>query len=485
MNLYDAPHVPAFVSDAGAIGPHGNRVMESSNVRWSSRFAFLMAAVGSAVGLANIWRFPYTAGVSGGAAFVLVYLGAVVLLALPLVIAELTLGRRGKGAPPTAIRNVARESGRSPNWGWMGVILGGFGGMLALSFYSVVGGWTMAYAVEMASGAMQGAGIEGAQQAFAELNGNPWALLGWFSVFIGATIFISARGVNAGVERAVKLMMPALFVLLVMMVAYAVRVGDFARAVDFLFTPDFSKLDTGIVLAAFGQAFFSVSVGLTALVAYGAYIRKATSIPRSALIIVSVDTLIALLAGLAIFPIIFAFGLEPDAGPGLVFITLPFVFGDIPGGQLFGTIFFVLLLFAALTSSIGMLEAPVAWLAERTPLGRTGAALLAGGISWMLGVLAVLSMNVLSGYYPLDGIAIFAGKTFFDLFDFLVINIMMPLGGILIAVFTGWLVHRRYTEAELYGERPTAWYGAWRFLLRYVAPVILLGVFVDMLIRAG
>lgn len=455
-----------------------------TKVRWSSRFAFLMAAVGSAVGLANIWRFPYTAGVSGGGAFVLVYLGAVILLALPLVIAELTLGRRGKGAPPKAIRTVAEESGLSPNWGWMGVILGGFGGMLALSFYAVVGGWTMAYVAEMGSGALQGVSTDEAAAVFEGLNGNPWSLLAWFSIFIGATIFISARGVRAGVERAVKLMMPALFVMLLMMVGYAVKVGEFGQAVRFLFMPDFSKLTTGIVLAAFGQAFFSVSVGLTALVAYGSYIRRETSIPQSALIIVSVDTLVAILAGLAIFPIIFAFGLEPDAGPGLVFITLPFVFGDIPGGQLFGTMFFVLLLFAALTSSIGMLEAPVAWLAERTRLKRTGAAILAGGISWCLGVLAVLSQNRLSDFYPLDGIAIFSGKTFFDLFDFLVINIMMPLGGILIAVFTGWLVHRKFTQQELYGDKPTIWFSAWRILVRYVAPVILLGVFLDMLTQA-
>jgi NSS family neurotransmitter:Na+ symporter len=459
--------------------------MSSANkVRWSSRFAFLMAAVGSAVGLANIWRFPYTAGVSGGGAFVLVYLGAVVVLALPLVIAELTLGRRGKAAPPKAIRNVAEESGRSPNWGWMGVILGGFGGMLALSFYAVVGGWTIAYVIEMASGSLQGVSTEEAQATFGSLNGNPWTLLMWFSIFIGATILISARGIRAGVERAVKLMMPALFIMLLIMVGYAVKVGDFDQAVRFLFNPDFSKLNASIVLAAFGQAFFSVSVGLTALVAYGSYIRKQTSIPQSALIIVSVDTLVALLAGLAIFPIIFAFGLEPDAGPGLVFITLPFVFGGIPGGQIFGTIFFLLLLFAAVTSSIGMIEAPVAWLAERTRLKRKGAALLAGGISWFLGVFAVLSQNRLSEFYPLDGIAIFSGKTFFDLFDFLVINIMMPLGGILIAIFTGWLVHRKFTQQELYGDKPTIWYRAWRVLVRYVAPLLLLGVFLDMLLQA-
>lgn len=456
-----------------------------TKVRWSSKLTFLMAAVGSAVGLANIWRFPYTAGVSGGGAFVLVYLGAVVLLALPLVIAELTIGRRGKAAPPRAIRNVAVESGRTPNWGWMGVILGGFGGTLALSFYSVVGGWTLAYMVEMARGALQGVTTEQAQAAFGALNGNPWVLLGWFSLFIGATIVISARGVNAGVEKAVKLMMPALFVMLLVMVAYAANVGEFGQALTFLFNPDFSKLNASVVMSAFGQAFFSVSVGLTALVAYGSYIRRDTSIPKSAVIIVGADTLVALLAGLAIFPIIFAFGLEPDAGPGLVFITLPFVFGEMPGGQLFGSIFFLLLLFAALTSSIGMLEAPVSWLAERTPLSRAGAALTAGAVGWCLGVLAVLSQNALADFYPLDGIAIFSGKTFFDLFDFLVINIMMPLGSILIAVFTGWLVHRRVTEQELYGDSPTIGYKAWRFLLRYVAPIVLLGVFIDMLLQAG
>lgn len=456
----------------------------ANTVRWSSRFAFLMAAVGSAVGLANIYRFPYTAGVSGGGAFVLVYLAAVVLLALPLVIAELTIGRRGKAAPPQAIRNVAAESGLSPNWGWMGVILGGFGGMLALSFYAVVGGWTMAFMVDMATGAVSNATAEEASALFGKLNARPLVLLGWFTAFVCATIFISARGIHAGVEKAVKLMMPALLVLLVMMVIYAFSVGDFEGALRFLFTPDFSKIDTEVVLAAAGQAFFSVSVGMTALVAYGAYIRSSTPIPQSAAIIVGVDTLVALLAGLAIFPIIFAFGVEADAGPGLVFITLPIVFAGMPGGEVFGTLFFLLLLFAALTSSIGMIEAPVSWLAERTRLGRGGAALAVGGISWSLGVLAALSFNLLADVHPLGGIPVFEGKTFFDLFDFMVVNLMMPIGGILIAVFTGWRVRVAFSRDELYGDRPTIWFRAWRFSLRFVAPVVLLGVFVDMLIKA-
>lgn len=455
--------------------------MSMDKVRWSSRFTFLMAAVGSAVGLANIWRFPFTAGVSGGGAFVLIYLGAALLLALPLVIAELTVGRRGGSCPPYAIAAVAEESGHSPRWGWMGVILGVAGTILALSFYSVVGGWTLAYVVEMATGGLRHITTEEAQALFASLNASPWKLFAWFCAFIGATVAISSLGIRAGVENAVKLMMPALLVMLLVMVGYAVKVGDFGRAVDFLFTPDFSQVNAKIVMAAFGQAFFSVSVGLTSMMAYAAYIRKSTSIPRSALIIVILDTMVAILAGLAIFPIIFAFGLEPDAGPGLVFITLPFAFGQVAGGQFFGFVFFLLLLFAALTSSIAMLEAPVSWLCNRTRLGRAGAAMLAGGISWFLGIFAVLSMNRLSEFHPLGAFELFAGKTFFDLYDFIVINLMMPLGAILIAVFCGWMMKREYSQRELYGDRPTAWFGIWRFLLRYVAPVILLGVFIDML----
>jgi NSS family neurotransmitter:Na+ symporter len=453
----------------------------TEKIRWSSRFAFLLAAVGSAVGLANIWRFPFTAGVSGGGAFVIIYLGAVLLLALPLVIAEFMVGRRGSAPPPRAIAAVARESGHSANWGWMGVILGSCGGMLALAFYAVVGGWTTAYVVEMAMGGLQGISTEEAQSAFDALNENPWTLFAWFSAFIGITIFVSARGIRAGIERAVKFMMPALLIMLVVMVVYAINVGDFARAIDFLFTPDFSQVDARIVMAAFGQAFFSVSVGLTTLMAYGQYIRRRTSIPRSALIIVGADTLVALLAGLAIFPIIFAFGLDPGAGPGLVFITLPFAFGQIPGGQLFGTIFFLLLLFAALTSSIAMMEAPVSWLSDRTRLGRAGAAMTAGGISWLLGIFAVLSFNRLAGFYPLESIPVFSGKTFFALYDFLVTNIMMPLGGILVAIFCGWLMQRKFSSDELYGGEQTFWYRAWLILLRYLAPLVLLGVFVDMI----
>jgi NSS family neurotransmitter:Na+ symporter len=440
-----------------------------------------MAAMGSAIGLANIWRFPYTVGVSGGGAFVFVYIGAILLLALPILIAELMVGRRGAASPPTAIARVAEESGRSRSWGWVGVILGGVGAVLTLSFYSVVGGWTMAYSLRTATGALSAASSDASVAAFEALNGSPLALLFWFSLFLLVTVVVSARGLRNGVERVVKTLMPALLVMLLVLVFYAAWAGDFARAIEFLFTPDFSQITGKTIMAAFGQAFFSIGVGLTNLMAYGAYIERTTSIPRSALMVVSADTVVALLAGLAIFPIIFAHGMEPGAGPGLVFITLPVAFGQITGGMIFGAVFFLLLFFAALTSSISMMEAPVSWLNERTRLSRSGSAILTGAISWLLGIFAVFSFNVWSGVYPLGDIALFAGKTFFDLYDFIVTNVMLPLGGVVIAIFVGWVMRATFSGEELFGEHPGLWHRLWLFLVRFVAPVILLAVFYDML----
>ncbi len=452
----------------------------SGGLQWSSRFTFLLAAVGCAVGLGNIWRFPYTAGISGGGAFVLIYLAAVALLALPVLMAELMIGRRGAAGPPAAIAAVARESGRSANWRWMGIILGGVGAILALSFYAVVGAWTIAYTFKMASGQLQQVTAQDATRIFNVLTGSPGDLLAWFTAFFAATIFISARGLHAGVEKAVKFMMPTLFVMLLIMVAYAATVGDMARTLSFLFTPDFSKINVQVIMAAFGQAFFTVSVGITNMMAYGAYIQRDTKLPQASVIIVGADTAVALLAGLAIFPIIFMYGLEPEAGPGLVFMTLPFAFSQMPGGLIFGTIFFVLLFFAALTSSIAMLEAPVSWLRDATSLSRRNAALLAGSVSFVLGILAALSFNVLSDTHPLGAISIFEGKTFFDLFDFLVTNIMMPIGGILIAVFAGWLVKTKYSRDEFFGDRDSIAHYIWLFLVRFLAPLVLLYVFIDM-----
>jgi NSS family neurotransmitter:Na+ symporter len=452
----------------------------SSGLQWSSRHTFLMATIGCAVGLGNIWRFPYSAGVNGGGAFVLVYIGAVILLALPVLMAELLIGRRGGASPPGAIEAVAVESGRSASWRWMGIILGGVGAVMALSFYGVVGGWTLAYVFKMGTGQLQGVDAAQAKQIFDLLNATPESLYLWFTIFMGVTIYISTKGLHAGIERAVKFMMPALFVMLLVMVVYAMVVGDAAAALSFLFRPDFDKLNTTVILGAFGQAFFSVSVGITNVMAYGAYMQKQTNLPQSAAIIVGADTLVALLAGLAIFPIIFSFGLEPGAGPGLVFMTLPLAFGQIPGGLFFGCLFFLLLSFAALTSSIAMLEAPVSWLVDSVKVSRRSAALMAGGVAFFLGTFAALSFNVLSGVHPLGAISIFKDKGFFDLFDYFVINILMPLGGLLTAVFAGWVMKQKFSLDELYGGETNLSYRSWLFLVRFLAPLLLAYVFFDM-----
>jgi len=452
----------------------------TNRTQWSSRLTFIMAAVGCAVGLGNIWLFPFLVGMNGGGAFVVIYLLAVAVLALPILIAELMIGRRGAAGPPRAIAAVAKESGRSEAWSSMGVILGGLGALFALSFYAVAGGWAMAYAFKMATGQLQSVDATQATLTFDILNGSPGSLLPWSMAFVGLTIFISARGLHAGIEKAVKLMMPGLFVMLVGIVIYAGVVGDFSRAAQFLFTPDFTKLDSKTVLAAFGAAFFSISVGITNMMAYGAYIDRSTRIPSTAGIIVLADTAVALLAGLMIFPLLFQYGLQPTEGPGLVFMTLPIAFAQIPGGMLIGTLFFLLLFFAALTSSIGMLEPPVSLLTDATKMKRGTAALLSGSVGAFFGMLAVLSFNVLSDFHPLNAIATFEGKGVFESLIHLVLNLMMPIGGILIAIFAAWMVKAEFSRDELFNGRDTLAYRAWQILLRFVAPVLLAFVLIDV-----
>ena len=332
----------------------------------------------------------------------------------------------------------------------------------------------------MPAGQLQQVDAATTEQVFNALNGSAGSLVPWVVAFVATTVFISARGVQAGVEKAVKLMMPALFIMLAAMVVYAAVVGDFAQAVKFLFQPDFSKLNSTTILAAFGAAFFSVSVGLTNMAAYGAYVDKQTDIPRTAVAIVGADTAVALFAGLAIFPLIFAFGLKPGGGEGLVFMTLPIAFGQMPGGQFFGALFFLLLLFAALTSSIGMLETPVSWLRDATKLKRRSAALLSGGVGMVLAVLGALAFNVLSDVHPLNAIPTFEGKNFFATYIHLVLNIMMPIGGILICVFAGWMVKKHFSREELFRGVDSPAYSAWSVLVRFVTPLLLAFVLVDV-----
>ena len=335
--------------------------------------------------------------------------------------------------------------------------------------------------MKTASGQMANMQPEQIKTTFNLLNNNTTELYFWFCIFIGLTVYISSRGLHKGLEQAVRLMMPALFFMLVIMVIYAAIKGDFSSALRFLFNPDFSKLTPQVILTAFGQAFFSVSVGLTNLVAYGAYLRKDVNISRDASIIVGADSLVAILAGLAVFPIIFANNIEPSSGPGLVFQALPIAFSQTAGGLIFGALFFVLLFFAALTSSIAMIEAPVSWLCDETRLSRRMSAITVGFVGFLLGSLAALSFNLLSDIRPIGGIDILSDKGFFDLFAFIASDVIMPLGGLMIAVFSGWVVKRRFSLEELFEGKENSFYKTWLFLVRYVVPVLLILLFYQII----
>ena len=443
---------------------------------WSNWPTFIMAVAGSAVGLGNVWKFPYITGENGGGAFVIVYLACIAAIGLPVMIAEIMLGRRGRRSPVNSMVELARESNQSARWGLLGVMMM-LAAFLILSFYSVVAGWALPYVWHAVSGVFSGASADEVGGMFGGLLASPGQLLVWHTVFMVLTLAVSASGVKGGIERAVSILMPGLFVLLAVLIGYnlVADASSFARALGFLFDPDFSKLTWEAVLTAIGHAFFTLSVAGGAVFAYGSYLERDTSIASTSFAIATVDTLVALMAGLAIFPIVFANGLEPGAGPGLVFVTLPIAFGKMPAGQIIGTLFFVMLVFAAWTSSISMLEAIVEWLQERC-LGRGTASASVAGAAWLLGVTTVLSFNAWQDFHPLGFIDRFDGKTLFDLYDFLTANIMLPLGALLMAIFAGWLMSAEDTTEEL--AMGSSGYGLWRVLIRYVAPIGIGVIFV-------
>lgn len=435
--------------------------------QWSSRLAFILAATGSAVGLGNIWKFPYTAGENGGGAFVLVYLLCVALIGIPVMISEVLLGRRGRRSPINTMRELAGEERAPGPWfllGWLGVVAG----VLILSFYSVIAGWALGYLVRAASGAFTGIDAEGSAAMFAGLIGDPERLLAWHTVFMVLTVVIVARGVKSGLERAVTIMMPALLLIMVGLFVYAMGTPGFSEGVNYLFAFDMSAIVNRpeTVLDAMGQAFFTLSLGMGAIMIYGSYLPKQASIPQTVVVIALADTLVALLAGMVIFPIVFSNGLAPGSGPGLVFETLPLAFGQMDFGVAIASAFFLLLALAALTSAISIIEPLVAWLVENRGMSRVLAAATAGIVIWLLGIGSLLSFNILAEY------TVFFGRTFFDALDFLTSNIMLPLGGLLIALFAAWMMSRSSTEEELaVTERTRGAYNVWRFLVRYVTPV--------------
>lgn len=446
---------------------------------WSSRLTFLMASVGFAIGLGNIWRFPYIVGQNGGSAFILIYLCFALLIGVPLVMAEWTIGRRASGAASASgsFRGVAMQSGASPRWGAVGgmAVLAVF--MLML-IYTTIAGWTMDYFVRAISGAFNGITGEASAAAYSDLMSSPLRLVFWHTVVVILTVYINSRGLHGGIEKAVNILIPALFVSLVLMVAYSAVVGDMKAAVTFLLTPDFSKVTGETLLIALGQAFFSIGIAMAVMITYGSYLDKHTSIPQNAFIVVFADTLVALLAGFAIFPLVFQHGMAPNAGEGLVFQTLPVAFGALPAGSLFASIFFFLLIAAAITSCIGNFAPVVAWTEEKFGMTHARAAFTSGFAMWLLGLGSALSFNLLKDFHPLDFIPLFRGMTLFSLIDFIMANMLLPIGALLTAIFIGWLAARSSIRLET-GLKDGLAFNGWLFLIRYFIPFALVIVFVS------
>ncbi|MDG4812855.1 sodium-dependent transporter [Hydrogenovibrio sp. 3SP14C1] len=437
---------------------------------WTSQTVFIMAAIGSAVGLGNLWKFPYITGENGGGAFVLVYLLCIVLIGLPILIAEISLGRAGKASPPQAMANIVKATGANKLWVFLGfnAVLGG---LLILSFYAVIAGWGVAYFVESVSGTFIDMNAAQAQNHFDQFVSNPLVVLFWHTVVMLLTVLIVVKGVRSGIEKAINIMMPGLLIILLILLGYATTTGAFAQSFEFLFKPNFTALTSDSVLIALGHAFFTLSLGFGTMMVYGSYLPKNYSIVKASIWIVVADTLIALIAGLVIFSIVFGNGLEAGSGPGLLFQTLPVAFGQMSGGWFFGTLFFGMVVFAALSSSISMIEPAISWLEQNWNYTRKKAAWLLGSFAWLLGLGSVFSFNLWKGQTFLEG------KTFFESIDFLTSNIMLPLGGMFTALFVGWVwtLQQRNDETGM----PSKWSGTYSVIVKWVAPILVFIVFFE------
>lgn len=445
---------------------------------WSSNYVFLLASIGSTVGLSNIWKFTYLAGEHGGGVFVLVYLLSLLLMGIPILGAELMIGRRGGKSMVGTLEALASRDGLSRRWTWFGWV-SMIGVFLILSFYSVIAGWTLDYTVTSIAGMLNNLHAEGAVRFYRELLDSPGRMMIGQGVFVLATAWIVGMGVQEGLERSISWMMPALFGLLVLLVGYSMVTGEFLQAVRFMFAPDFSHFTPRTVLAAFGQAFFSLGIGVGVMLTYGAYMPKTTHVLKSAAIISFSDGFASMLAGLAIFPIVFQYGLSPGEGPGLIFMTLPIAFGEMPGGGLVGSLFFLLLFVAALTSSISLLESIVAHLVATTKYSRARISAVSGLLLFVIGLGTVFSFNIWKGWQPL-AFGPLEGKTFFELLDYFGSNLLMPVGGILMAVIAGWLLPASVTHEELLQPKPLH-FTIWRILIRFIAPAFVAMIFLSNL----
>jgi NSS family neurotransmitter:Na+ symporter len=434
--------------------------MAEQRAGWKSRTGFVVAAAGSAVGLGNIWRFPYVAGENGGAAFILIYLAIIFTVGFSVLLAEQAIGRAAHRSPAGAFRVL--KGGLWPIVGYIGVLTAFF----ILPFYSVVGGWTFAYVWKT----VVGASVDSA--AFGGFIADGWATVGYHALFIGVTALIVLGGVQGGIERYARILMPALLVILVILVIRAVTLPGAEKGIAFYITPDFSKLTLDSIHAALSQAFFSISVGMGVMITYGSYIAKTEKLAGDATWVVGLDTGVALLSGLAIMPAVFAFGMDPGQGPGLTFVTLPAVFAQMPGGYVFGVLFFVMLSLAAMTSAMSLLEVVVAHVTDEFNCGRKPMVILLGGIMFLLGIPAALSFGAGKEF-------LIFGKTVFDLMEFISTGILLPVGAIGISLFVGWAFWPKAGK-ELGGEHGDApsWAPVWRWMCGIVAPLLILWILI-------
>lgn len=436
--------------------------------QWGSKIGFILAASGSAVGLGNLWKFPFMAGQNGGGAFVLIYFAILFIVGFTLMLAELTIGRKTQLSPVGAYRALDKR------FTWVGAI-GVLTGFLILSFYSVVGGWVIRYIVKAVTGAFTIADPDVLGGLFVNFITNPVEPIIYHLIFMVLTLGIVIGGISGGIEKYSKILMPSLFVMMILIMIRSLTLPNAMEGVRFLLVPDFSKITGDAVLAALGQVFFSLSLGMGAMITYGSYLSKDEDLISSSVQIPLIDTAVALMAGLAILPAVFSFGFDPQSGPGLLFITLPAVFSQMPLGSVFGVIFFTLVLFAALTSSISLLEVVVSYVVDELKWNRKMASIVLGGIIFLMGIPSSLGMGVWSN------IRIVMGRDIFDSVDFIASNVFLPLGGLMLCIFIGWFwgIDKALAEITNNGKLNFALAGAWSFLIKFIAPVAILVIFIQ------
>ena len=454
--------------------------ISSSTRSWSSPLAAYLGTIGAAVGLGSIWRFPYLAGTLGGGVFIGVFVVACLFIATPLLVAEYMIGRYSGLAPSVAAGAMAVAIGRSPRWNIIGQ-LGTLAAFLISSYYTIVAGWVMAYTWKCGTGVLAGLSRSELQAEWRHFLADPWQLMGWQVAFIGAVTVISARGLGPGIELASRIRAPVLLALLLTLDLYSLATGDVAQTVRFVFAPHWQTLSAAVVLAAIGQAFYATGVGMGMMLAYGSYMPRRAPLVRPALLVSGSILLVSLLATILVFPLVFRFQMDPAAGPALVFDVLPAAFARMPAGRPIGTVFFSLLIFAALTPSLAGFEPVTAGL-QTLGLRRAIAASATGVIVWLAGIASVFSFNRIADWHPLERLPIFAGKSVFEVVDFVSGNLLLPVGAMLTCSFVGWRLNRSQFAVELSGN-PALVVSSCRILLRYVCPAAIAAVLLVALLR--